>query len=286
MGDKTKFAERLKQCMFERGIKNSELACELGITHGSVYQWLNGMTTPTQARINRIADIFGVSKEWLSGEDVPKDKEIKRNASGYTDPTAFAAIKTVEKEGLKKMHELRKGDIYEYTLQNGTGKYALVMSDERRNDHRTVAIIVLEERELGIAILCRTTMYANPNRLSYGYVDNFGSFVRKAKPEEMEAIEQATLAATGFTQKNIQLIESDAAEKIKQMIKALKDENEDKEKCIESLQRQIRTLSAECSKLASGVPNEMHNAELMKAHIERDIYKNLYEQAIERMIDR
>jgi predicted RNase H-like nuclease (RuvC/YqgF family) len=71
------------------------------------------------------------------------------------------------------------------------------------------------------------------------------------------------------------------------MVKALKTENEDNEKLIESLQNQIRTLTAECSQLSADsrrYESRTEEAELMKAHIERDLYKNLYEQAIERMI--
>ena len=164
------------------------------------------------------------------------------------------------------------------------------MSDERRSDPKTVAIFVLDERECGIAIRFRTsTMYANPNRLSYGYIDNFGQFVKKVKSEEMEAIEKVTLVETGFSQKNVQYIENDAAEKIKQMVKALKAENNDKEKLIESLQKQVRTLAMECNQLSSdNRRNEAktNDAALMKVEVERDFYKAQYEKMFAMLLER
>lgn len=298
MVDRTKFAIRLKQCMIESRMKQTELADKLGITHGSIYQWLNGKTVPTAERINRIAEIFGCSKEWLMGEDVPKDKEIKRNASGYTDPTAYAAIKSIEKEG-KEMLEIRgiektieKGGIYEYTLQNGSRKYALCMSDDRRNDQRTMAIIILEERGTGIEVICHTAMYANPNRLSYGYVDNFGRFVRKANSEEMKAIEKATIVATGLSGPVVQFVDPAEAEKIKHMIKALKDENEEKENCIESLRKQLQQLSVDYNALSKesvkmcGSEKPANDAALMKVEVERDFYKAQYEKMFAMLLER
>jgi transcriptional regulator with XRE-family HTH domain len=293
MRDKTKFAERLRIVMKENKISQYKLAEELGITQGSVGQWCRALTTPTPARIGRIAEILGCSKEWLSGEDVPKDKEIKRNASGYTDPTAYAAIKQTEKEG-KEMLEVRgiektieKGGIYEYTLQNGSRKYALCMSDDRRNDSKSVAIFVLTETEYGHEVYVNgTPLYINPNRLSYGFVDNFGKFVTRISDKMMQDIEKAIVAAIGLQTQATGYIANEDAEKIKRMVKALKDENEEKEKCIEKLHIQIQMLSAECNKLASGVPNEMHNAELMKAHIERDLFKNLYEETLAKLLER
>jgi transcriptional regulator with XRE-family HTH domain len=300
MKDKTKFAESLKQCLVENKMKQTELAKKLGITDGAVHRWLNDMSTPTPARIGRIAEILGCSKEWLSGEDVPKDKEIKRNASGYTDPTAYAAIKTIEKEG-NEMSEgggllrvVEKGGIYEYTLQNGQRKYALCVSDHRRTDKKTAAICILQEVGLGAEVHVNgLVLHINPSRLSYGYVDNFGKFIKNISEEKMKAIEKDIADAVGLgMQKTIACIEKEAAEDIKRMVQSLKDENDVKEKHIEKLQDHIRTISAECS-LLSAEANRLReekrpsdDAALKKAEIERELYKNLYEQALARLMER
>ena len=291
MGNKLKFAERLKVLLRESNMNQRTLADELGITAGAVGQWCAGMTMPTSARIGRISDIFGCNKDWLMGEDVPRDRDVQKNASGYTDPTAFKAIKTMEKDGLSSMTELKKGGIYEYTLQSGFVRNALVVSDERRNDQKSVAIIMLTEQEHGIEIMCNGKRYANPDRLSYGYVDNFGEIVGSATDDEMKAVDNAVAIAVGLDMGVVGCVDMVQAEKIKQMIKALKVENEDKQKCIESLQSQIRTLSAECNVLSAeasrlrDTSSDRKDYDVIRMEIEAKFYKEQYEKLLERMID-
>lgn len=108
--------------------------------------------------------------------------ELKRNGSGYYDPTAYKAMKNIE----KGEETMKRGEIWEigYGME---AKYAvivsvqeifcnvLVLSDECKGDH-------------DIAIKATGMRYTNPAMLSYAYKDRFNRFIRAMRDDELDEL--------------------------------------------------------------------------------------------------
>lgn len=276
--NKEVFAKRLKTIMVENNTTARELAEFLEITPDAVYNWTGAHNSITKSNFNRICDLFGCDKDWLAGQDVDKNKSDKKNASGYADPTMYTALKHVDEERKKTMHNLRKGDIFEYITSSNEMRYALVISDETRTDKRTVAMIMLGDYE-GVEVRCNDRKYANPCMVSYGFVDKFSRLVRVATKEEMDAVDDAIRKCSGIkiTRPVISSSDSSSMDEIKEKIVQLKRMSEESKAENESLRAENEKLREEIDRLSN-------SDNVKKLEVERDLYKSLYEYMIEKVI--
>jgi hypothetical protein len=65
--------------------------------------------------------------------------ELLRNGSGYIDPTAYAAMKTIDKE--QRAMKFKRGCIYDYKVKDGDIRPALIIScDDRAGDDRRILL--------------------------------------------------------------------------------------------------------------------------------------------------
>lgn len=87
-----KIGTKIKELREKRGLYQQDLANELHVTKGAVGMWETNKRLPDLETINRIADFFNVSIEWLTGENIefditPKElediAEIKCPICGY-----------------------------------------------------------------------------------------------------------------------------------------------------------------------------------------------------------
>lgn len=72
----TGLSSRLLQAFASTGMTQGDLALRLGVTQGAVSQWLSGRKLPPRDRVTHIAEVLGVSKEWIElgvGEAPPVD---------------------------------------------------------------------------------------------------------------------------------------------------------------------------------------------------------------------
>ena len=276
--NKEVFAKRLKTIMVENNTTARELAEFLEITPDAVYNWTCAHNSITKSNFNRICDLFGCDKDWLAGQDVDKNKSDKKNASGYADPTMYTALKHVDEERKKTMHNLRKGDIFEYITASNETRYALVISDETRTDKRTVAMIMLGDYE-GVEVRCNNRKYANPCMVSYGYVEKFARLVRVASKEEMDAVDAAIRKCSGIkiTSPVISSSHSSSMDEITEKIVQLKCMSEESK-------TENERLIAENAKLREEIDRLPNSDNVKKLEVERDLYKSLYEYMIERVI--
>ena len=85
------FAQRLKEAMEERNMKQSQLAkiCEIG--KSSISTYLKGTYFPKYESIVKMANALDVSPRWLAGED---DNMIDMNIT--TDQLKFALFNAKE----------------------------------------------------------------------------------------------------------------------------------------------------------------------------------------------
>lgn len=64
---KNLFSVRLKELRLQHGFSQEELAEQIGIKQNSYSDWENGKCKPNYEKLEKIADFFGVSLDWLFG---------------------------------------------------------------------------------------------------------------------------------------------------------------------------------------------------------------------------
>ena len=65
--------ERIESLRKAQGISQGKLEKELGFSNGSISKWRN--STPTYERIQKVAEYFGVSADYLMTGEMPTDKK-------------------------------------------------------------------------------------------------------------------------------------------------------------------------------------------------------------------
>lgn len=74
-----KLAENIKILREKKGLSQYQLANELFITRQAVARWENGVTRPDIETIGKLADIFGVSVEYLiTGKEIVKEVIVEK----------------------------------------------------------------------------------------------------------------------------------------------------------------------------------------------------------------
>lgn len=66
---KNLFSVRLKELRLQHGFRQEELAEKIGIKRNSYSDWENGKCKPNYEKLEKIADFFGVSLDWLFGRE-------------------------------------------------------------------------------------------------------------------------------------------------------------------------------------------------------------------------
>ena len=63
------FSVRLKELRLQHGFSQEELAEKIGIKQNSYSDWEHGKCKPNYEKLEKIADFFGVSLDWLFGRE-------------------------------------------------------------------------------------------------------------------------------------------------------------------------------------------------------------------------
>ena len=63
----SEFSERLKQCRQAKGLRQQDVAEQLGISYRTYRRYESGETEPTISIALQLADFFQVSLDYLSG---------------------------------------------------------------------------------------------------------------------------------------------------------------------------------------------------------------------------
>ena len=61
------FSVRLKELRLQHGFSQEELSEQIGIKQSSYSDWENGKFKPNYEKLEKIADLFDVSLDWLVG---------------------------------------------------------------------------------------------------------------------------------------------------------------------------------------------------------------------------
>lgn len=73
----TTFAERLHAAMTESGLTQKALAEAVGASKAAISQYLGGHNAPSRERLEAIAEVVGVTPDYLRGTEPPPVKLLK-----------------------------------------------------------------------------------------------------------------------------------------------------------------------------------------------------------------
>lgn len=160
------------------------------------------------------------------------ENDIKKNGSGYYDPTAFKAI--INTGGVNNM-EVYKGDIF-YIEKGKTGEKSpavVVSATEVIEETGCAQVAWLTNKEENsssthVKVMCMTPSVAICEKLSFAYLDRFGEYIRTCTEKEIQDIDNAMLATLGIERQNDN---ADCEE-----IRTLKKELEEKQREIEEIE--------------------------------------------------
>ena len=229
--------------------------------------------------------------------------DLKRNGSGYYDPTAYKAIRKFQNGGVTM--EVYRGDIFyiedNYRTEGSEqrpGRPALVVSNNTGNYHSDIVSIVwlttAEKKPLpthcniisrvpSIAI-CEQGITISQNRL--------GEYIRTAAEAEMKEVDRCLMIALGLTEKAYVIKNPDASsleliDDLKMKLEGAERELDEKKKMLNEVQIQLVDANDHIKFLAEQneeVNHSITERTVIELTVERDLYKAQYEKMLERLI--
>lgn len=173
---------------------------------------------------------------------------IWRNSEGYYDPTAGGAINNIMKEECTM--EIMRGDIY-YTTKNnpesGNRQAALVISNDNHSGKNVVIVNLWTGKPSGgyaVDIMAKVPMVAMCKEIFTCSKDTLTEYVRTATDEEMNKVDR----------------------------------------CIKKAIFGAEAPETESTIHAPQPCTSTNDDDRIRTETERNIYKNLYEQLLERMV--
>ena len=314
------FAGRLKLQLVKNNFINKTFAEAIGKTDRTVLNYVNGKTKPDKETMQKIESVLGVTADYLMyGEQIP-EREIRRNASGYYDPTAYAAIKACDDEenydsGTKevsKMGEFKKGDICDYRDARKRKKKCIVLSNDEYS--MFTSIIVLSEKpqyKINIPVMVDDAyMYANLNVLSYGHYESMTLTGEKASENTMKKIDAAIMEYLGIGKsedcvncgyrkdyeeieplknqlKEANYIFLELNEKLESTTKELEEARKANELIVSENMRMKQDNTPPDDEYEKAVKENMKlNETVISLKTERNLYRQLYEHTFEMLTER
>lgn len=188
----------MKAELQENGMSQAKLAKLIGVSAPAISHWACGRHAPMQKDLEKMAEVLNCSVDELNGVvNMNVEKDLLRNGSGYVDMTAHDAIKSVVTEDV----EYKQGEIWEYRMNNGEVKYAIIVSADECENGKFRSIIILNEEQKGsinVPIICRGMKYADCAMVSFGVCHRFENFVRQANEDEWKEVHEGIAQAFGF----------------------------------------------------------------------------------------
>ena len=177
--------------------------------------------------------------------------------------------------------QVYRGDIfyiqntgYSTGSEQNSGRPAIVVSNDIENEHAPVVSVVYlttqekNQQPTHVKVLCRRESTALCEQIYTVSKERIGDFIRTASDEEMKQIDIALAVAFN----------------IKSAPQVAKNNVSDKE--VEEMQKGIRERDAYITQLKhelEEVSGGTADADTLKISVERELYKNLYEQLLNKL---
>ncbi len=200
------------------------------------------------------------------------DTRLDRNASGYYDPTAFRALKRMEKEERNKMSMVKPYEIWRAKFPNGNLVPVLVLwSDEKCT---TITRLVEQLPEKHGPAVSVTGGALDLSKISYLYVSEFKNRIRVLDPGEEERVKRVLAENLGLapTESEKPADRLEELEVIKENLIHLKEERDALRNGCDDLRRQLLEMSAKAE-------------EATRLSIRLDVYRGLYEDLLGKVME-
>ena len=179
------------------------------------------------------------------------DKELKRNGSGYYDPTASEAMNNYINESLT----MKSGEVWEIKMNNGKYQDVLILAV---NGSVATCLNLLERYESNlIEVICQGVRYVDTRKLQFTFQDQAVNFIRALSDDEFDKVMNSVAMKLGIDTKTV----------IQKVEVPVEVKEAPKKAAIEMTADTIRF-------------NKVDSEELIMAQAERDIFKDLYEKLL------
>lgn len=121
--------------------------------------------------------------------------DLLRNGSGYVDPTAYAAMKNIDKDQ-REMY--KRGQIYEYEVKPGDMRLALVVSADFRAKDDVLNVIILGDGYGSETCVGVGSYIADCCMVSFAWASKMGKYIGKANAEEMDCVDAEIMYCLGL----------------------------------------------------------------------------------------
>ena len=222
-----------------------------------------------------------------------QQRQLKRNGSGYYDPTAYQAMKKMIGEKAMSEEKIYRGDIFTTLKSDQTeGNMAVIVSNDNLNEHNACVMIVYlnnkreKKYDSDVIINAKGLNVAECNRVYSLHKSRIGEYVRTCTDDEMDEINRSlmySLSIDGYP-----ACDPEQSEDFEQLRKRNIELNTE----IEELRKSLANSEKICSAHYENVKRlteqkdkaEEKNEETIIIKTERDMYKKLYNETLEKLI--
>lgn len=127
-----KIHEKIQLQRKKSGLSQEELAFRLDVSRQSVYKWETGASAPELDRLKKLAEVFGVSYEYLLNDDLDEDPASNPQPAAPPAPTYRSVFMSGTKFG-SRMPEADHG--YPQDL-SGKNRYSASIFQEQDSDFK------------------------------------------------------------------------------------------------------------------------------------------------------
>ena len=213
-------------------------------------------------------------------EQMINKNELKRNGSGYNDPTAYKAIMNVGGATVMNMY---RGDIFYMENTDGNEKPVIIITPdeilEKNPDYVYTILMTTKEKDQAhthVEVMCKVPSVALCERIYRVNVDRIGEYIRSCTKEEIQKVDEAIMLTLGIAGNN----NAADQERIKQLEEQLAKEKETSDRILAKFREETERYNE--LEREKGYGNDK---EYIRAVAERDVYKNMYMDLLERKMN-
>lgn len=195
--------------------------------------------------------------------------------------------------------EVCRGDIFYVRSSEKTvgceqyeGRPAVIVSNNKCNEFSDVVeVVFLTSKEktnlpTHVKVMSKVPSTALCEQIKSVSKERLDNFVRTCTDEEMDAINRELMISLGIEGTEISLGSEEETKILNDHLKSALDKLAECEKQIEKLKSDNKSLEEFMLAESSKARNDDRTSNAIRAEAERDLYKNLYEQILEKMIKR
>ncbi len=227
--------------------------------------------------------IHGMCSLWVI--HMKQDKELKYNASGYYDPTAFEALTNVQKG--QELMDILKGDIYFYSRTTKDDIPVVIVSNNIGNKFSDYVNVVYMTKKVRnpmpthVQIVCQGITTALCEQIHCIRKGDLHSFVRSCTEEEMDKLDAALMLSCGIKGEDNEVVYA-----LQHRNDFLEAKNKEHEQHIFALKEEL----AKAKDIIETVPladtiTTAPETDSIRVTAERDLYKKLYEELLHKVMD-